>query len=417
MRIRVWCFLSKLVYYWWSGKQKITLLSLSSFYVYIYRRLVLYKRRLNKACHRRCRRARCITDNLERVNPPPPTPLLLLCTRYAYRACTRGHYCPAGSADPVDCVAGTYQNDTGASDCDICPARHYCEATTTNATLCPAGYFCPEGTEFATEFPCHNGTYSNETGLAAATECTLCPPGRCVLCIYIYIWHTYINIHTVYRLLSCLYAINTQLLTNRFVPGRLYGAILFSEYSYTWSMNSCHRKMTRAIHCKGGEGTIWCIFFYEAAMYSSSGWWASTPIKEEEEEEPKSTIYIFFLKRLRHNFDPLPCLTLVLKQNTTWILTKKTSCFFLLPSFFVLFIALPLPPAPFPTKTTQHPQKKVLRQRRLARIWGVVRSRLLLCAWGHVSRPGGRNRRFRGRFMRGWLRLRRGKTIKTHRMI
>ncbi|CAM9728195.1 unnamed protein product, partial [Laminaria digitata] len=92
--------------------------------------------------------------------------------------CTRGHYCPAGSADPVDCVAGTYQNDTGASDCDICPARHYCEATTTDATLCPSGYFCPEGTEFATEFPCHNGTYSNETGLAASTECTLCPPGR-----------------------------------------------------------------------------------------------------------------------------------------------------------------------------------------------------------------------------------------------
>lgn len=101
---------------------------------------------------------------------------------YLCRLCTRGHYCPAGSADPVDCVAGTYQNDTGSSDCDICPARHYCEATTTNATLCPAGYFCPEGTEFATEFPCHNGTYSNETGLASSSECILCPPGRCVLC-------------------------------------------------------------------------------------------------------------------------------------------------------------------------------------------------------------------------------------------
>ena len=110
------------------------------------------------------------------------------------RTCTRGHYCPAGSADPVDCVAGTYQNDTGASDCDICPARYYCEATTTNATLCPAGYFCPEGTEFATEFPCPNGTYANETGLAASTECTLCPPGRCVLYVYFVLrtWDGYI---------------------------------------------------------------------------------------------------------------------------------------------------------------------------------------------------------------------------------
>lgn len=117
------------------------------------------------------------------------------------RTCTRGHYCPAGSADPVDCVAGTYQNDTGASDCDICPARYYCEATTTNATLCPAGYFCPEGTEFATEFPCPNGTYANETGLAASTECTLCPPGRCVLCVYFVLrtWCGYIPVKKILK--------------------------------------------------------------------------------------------------------------------------------------------------------------------------------------------------------------------------
>lgn len=80
----------------------------------------------------------------------------------------------------MDCVAGTYQNDTGASDCDICPDRHYCEATAVEALPCPAGYFCPAGTEFATEFPCPAGTYSNEAGLADSAECSLCPPGRCV---------------------------------------------------------------------------------------------------------------------------------------------------------------------------------------------------------------------------------------------
>eukprot|EP00752_Nemacystus_decipiens_P010330 g9202.t1 len=64
------------------------------------------------------------------------------------RACLAGHYCPTGSVSPVDCVAGTYQNDTAAADCDICPDRHYCEATATEALECPAGFYCPEGTEF-----------------------------------------------------------------------------------------------------------------------------------------------------------------------------------------------------------------------------------------------------------------------------
>lgn len=94
------------------------------------------------------------------------------------RICPAGHYCPAGSSNPRDCVAGTYQNDTSAANCDICPDRHYCEATATEALPCPAGYYCPEGTEFATEYPCPNGTFSNVASLASASECTLCSPGR-----------------------------------------------------------------------------------------------------------------------------------------------------------------------------------------------------------------------------------------------
>lgn len=92
--------------------------------------------------------------------------------------CPAGHFCPAGSANPRGCVAGTYQNNTSAADCDICPERHYCEAMATDVLPCPAGFYCPQGTEFATEFPCPNGTYSNESSLAAASECYLCPPGR-----------------------------------------------------------------------------------------------------------------------------------------------------------------------------------------------------------------------------------------------
>lgn len=99
-------------------------------------------------------------------------------SNFVDRACPAGHYCPTGSVSPVDCVAGTYQNDTATADCDICPDRRYCESTATEALECPAGFYCPEGTEFATEFPCPNGTYSNETSLATASECPLCPPGR-----------------------------------------------------------------------------------------------------------------------------------------------------------------------------------------------------------------------------------------------
>ncbi|CAN0551658.1 unnamed protein product, partial [Ectocarpus sp. 12 AP-2014] len=92
--------------------------------------------------------------------------------------CPAGHYCPAGSSNPRDCVAGTYQNDTSAANCDICPGRQYCEATATEALPCPAGYYCPEGTEFATEYLCPNGTFSNVESLASASECTLCSAGR-----------------------------------------------------------------------------------------------------------------------------------------------------------------------------------------------------------------------------------------------
>ncbi|CAN0415778.1 unnamed protein product, partial [Hapterophycus canaliculatus] len=92
--------------------------------------------------------------------------------------CPAGHYCPAGSSSPRECEAGTYQNDTTSATCDICPDRYYCEATATEVLACPAGFFCPEGTGFPTQFPCPNGTYSNETRVAAASECSLCPPGR-----------------------------------------------------------------------------------------------------------------------------------------------------------------------------------------------------------------------------------------------
>lgn len=92
--------------------------------------------------------------------------------------CTLGHYCPVGSAAPINCLAGTFQNDTGASECDLCPAGYYCESGAAVALACLAGNYCPEASEFGSQFPCPNGMYSEETGLAASNECYLCAPGR-----------------------------------------------------------------------------------------------------------------------------------------------------------------------------------------------------------------------------------------------
>jgi len=44
-----------------------------------------------------------------------------------------------------------------------------------DADICPRGYYCP----LATSSPaaCSKGTYSNQTGLVAATDCVWCDSG------------------------------------------------------------------------------------------------------------------------------------------------------------------------------------------------------------------------------------------------
>ena len=44
-------------------------------------------------------------------------------------------------------------------------------------TVCPAGSYCPMYTEYATHYLCPPGTYSNNTGLSASSQCTPCEPG------------------------------------------------------------------------------------------------------------------------------------------------------------------------------------------------------------------------------------------------
>ena len=130
-------------------------------------------------------------------------------------SCTVGHYCPAGSVVPTPCEEGTWSNATGveaARSCRDCPAGHACRAGATAPAACRPGRFaagprrgdcssCPGGsyqnqtgqtqckpcgrTGYYCELgasaplPCPPGTYQ-DPGLAvmsSAAQCTPCPPG------------------------------------------------------------------------------------------------------------------------------------------------------------------------------------------------------------------------------------------------
>ena len=73
------------------------------------------------------------------------------------------------------------------SSCKECPSSYYCDGTLQNDTYCshgvqnpqpcPEGHYCPNGTQYATQYGCPNGTYSDKMNLASADECTSCPGG------------------------------------------------------------------------------------------------------------------------------------------------------------------------------------------------------------------------------------------------
>eukprot|EP01012_Entosiphon_sulcatum_P020572 TRINITY_DN2549_c0_g1_i18.p1 TRINITY_DN2549_c0_g1~~TRINITY_DN2549_c0_g1_i18.p1 ORF type:complete len:7257 (+),score=712.60 TRINITY_DN2549_c0_g1_i18:702-21773(+) len=98
--------------------------------------------------------------------------------------CPIGFQCPAGSALPVACPAGKYQDEVGQDTCKICTAGSYCSledkcdsGNFTQPRLCSEGYYCPPGTQYASQFPCPIGTFSNLTGAQSSADCSTCPPG------------------------------------------------------------------------------------------------------------------------------------------------------------------------------------------------------------------------------------------------
>ncbi|KAJ9462455.1 Myosin heavy chain, partial [Diplonema papillatum] len=116
-------------------------------------------------------------------------------------ACSQGHYCPgvpssgnqleflvasyigerAGSTTEFPCPEGTYTNSTSlwsAAQCSRCPRNYYCIGAEAQPTaLCNTGHYCPEGSATGTQEPCPAGTFNDQTGLGASSECQLCQPG------------------------------------------------------------------------------------------------------------------------------------------------------------------------------------------------------------------------------------------------
>lgn len=107
-------------------------------------------------------------------------------------ACGAGKKCIEGSHDPVDCLPGTYQSSTEASDCLVCQEGFYCPDEAMSAMIeCPAGSFCGEKSMSFTACPlghfqrqprssscdvCPAGFFCGE--ISGTSEPTRCPPGH-----------------------------------------------------------------------------------------------------------------------------------------------------------------------------------------------------------------------------------------------
>eukprot|EP01135_Chromosphaera_perkinsii_P006890 Nk52_evm45s621 gene=Nk52_evmTU45s621 len=98
--------------------------------------------------------------------------------------CQPGFYCPAGSAAQVQCSAGSYcaTSELGAVS-GPCTEGYYCSAGSlfpaptdgVKGNICPQGHYCPSGSSAGVVCPA--GTFSNNKGLKAVSDCSDCTPG------------------------------------------------------------------------------------------------------------------------------------------------------------------------------------------------------------------------------------------------
>lgn len=93
-----------------------------------------------------------------------------------------GKLCDLGNTCAI-CPSGSYNAKFGIPACVNCPKGYYCDnsISETEFFICPAGKYCPEGdttNDVVNLYDCPAGTYSSNTGLHDASECTPCDPGR-----------------------------------------------------------------------------------------------------------------------------------------------------------------------------------------------------------------------------------------------
>lgn len=126
------------------------------------------------------------------------------CPPYVRRMiiCSPGHYCPGApvtgnmsnpytignydgeysvSPDQYDCPPGTYSPESGlksADECTVCDQGKYCVGGQTAPDGdCASGHYCPYGTKKANQYPCPSGTYNPNTNSISEDDCTPCPKG------------------------------------------------------------------------------------------------------------------------------------------------------------------------------------------------------------------------------------------------
>ena len=97
--------------------------------------------------------------------------------------CDKGYKCPAGVMDKIECLPGSFQNETGQDVCIACSVGKYCDYLTTHDPIsgvieeereCPQGYYCLGSTGNYENTPCPGGTYGAAAGLVNEAACTDC---------------------------------------------------------------------------------------------------------------------------------------------------------------------------------------------------------------------------------------------------
>ena len=81
---------------------------------------------------------------------------------------------------PYVCTPGVLggrdaEEQTSSVCARLCTAGKFCEGRPTlEEEICPPGFYCPLGSPVP--LPCKPGTYSEDEGLSAPEQCTICPP-------------------------------------------------------------------------------------------------------------------------------------------------------------------------------------------------------------------------------------------------